>query len=239
MFRSSNPILRDDAYTNSGTGEVMTARGAVNKTFILLGILILGAALVWGQPLKYMPLAMPAIIVGAILALVTVFKKEWSPITAPVYAFCEGIAVGWLSAVIEQSYHGIVTQAVILTFGVLFCMLGLYQSGIIKVNDKLRLAIVAATGAIGLVYLVGWIMSFFGKSIPMINEGGPVGIGFSLIVVGVAAFNLVLDFDFIEKGPQYGAPKYMEWYAGFGLMVTLIWLYVEILRLLTKLNRRD
>ena len=232
-----NPVFRNDTYSGGAVGEVMSVRGAVNKTFVLLGLVIFGAAIVWGQPLKYMSLAMPAMIAGAIIALVTIFKKEWSPVTAPCYAFCEGIVIGWLSSMVEQSYPGIAAQAVILTFGVLFCMLGLYQSGIIKLNDKLRMCIFAATGAIGLVYLVSFIMGFFGKTIPLIHGSGPIGIGFSLIVIGVASFNLIIDFDFIEKGPQYGAPKYMEWYGAFGLMVTLIWVYIEILRLLAKLRR--
>jgi uncharacterized YccA/Bax inhibitor family protein len=239
MFKSSNPMFRDDAYRQVGTGELMTASGTVNKAFILGVILVLGASMVWSQPLKYMPLAIPASIIGFVLYLVTFFKKEWSPITAPAYALCQGFAIGWISAMFEQSYHGIAVQAVILTFGVLFCMLGLYQSRIIKVNDKFRMVVACGVGAICLVYLVSWIMSFFGSAIPLINGGGVIGIGFSLIVVVFAAMCLAVDFDFIERGSQSGMPKYMEWYAAFGLMVTLIWLYLEILKLLSKFARRD
>jgi len=232
-------MFRDKAYDAAVTGELMTARGAVNKTFVLLAILIFGVSMVWAQPLKYMGLAMPSLIIGAILSIVTVFKREWSPVTAPIYAFCEGIVIGWLSAMIESRYPGIAVQAVILTFGVLFCMLGLYQSRIIRVTDRFRTIIMSALGAICLIYIVGLVMSFFGKSIPLIHENGPVGIIFSIVVIGIAAFSLAMDFDFIEQAPQYGAPKYMEWYAAFGLMVTLIWLYIEILKLLAKLRSRD
>jgi len=173
-----------------------------------------------------------------ITAFVTVFKKEWSPVTAPVYAVLEGFALGGISAILEARYEGIVIQAVALTFGTAGCLLIAYKSGIIKATENFKLGVFAATGAIGLIYLIGWIMSFFGTSIPAIHENGLIGIGFSLVVVTVAALNLVLDFDFIEKGAEHGAPKFMEWYAAFGLMVTLIWLYLEILRLLSKLNSR-
>jgi uncharacterized YccA/Bax inhibitor family protein len=159
-------------------------------------------------------------------------------VTAPIYAVLEGLFLGGISAIFEMSYPGIVIQAVALTFGTLFCLLAAYKSRLIKVTENFKLGIVAATGAICLIYLVSIIMGFFGASIPMIHSSGPLGIGFSLFVVTIAALNLVLDFDFIERGSEMGAPKYMEWYGAFGLVVTLVWLYIEILRLLSKLRRR-
>ena len=240
-MRSNNPVLKPEIFSQehavSGS-SAMTIKGSVDRTFVLLCLLVVGAGLVWGQPLKFMPLAMPAALAGFILAMVTVFKKEWAPVTAPLYAIAEGVVVGWLSSMMEQSFPGIVVQAVILTFGVLFSLLMVYRSGLLRVTDNFRRGIIAATGAIALVYLVSWIMGFFGKTIPLIHEGGTAGIIFSLVVVTIAALNLVLDFDFIEKGQQYNLPKYMEWYAAFGLMVTLIWLYIEILKLLAKLRSR-
>jgi uncharacterized YccA/Bax inhibitor family protein len=181
---------------------------------------------------------MVGLIGGLITAVVTTFKKEWSPITAPIYAVLEGFALGGISALLESQYEGIVIQAVALTFGTAGCLLMAYKSGVIKATENFKLGIFAATGGIGFIYLIGWIMSFFGTSIPYIHENGLIGIGFSLVVVVIAALNLVLDFDFIEKGAEQGAPKFMEWYGAFGLMVTLIWLYIEILRLLSKLNSR-
>jgi len=184
------------------------------------------------------PLMLAGVIGGFICAMVTVFKKEWSPVTAPVYALLEGLALGGISAAFDLRYPGIGIQAVSLTFGTLFLLLLAYSSGVIKVTQKFRLGIVAATGGIALFYVMEMLLSFFGVRFAAINGSGVIGIGFSLIVVAVAALNLVLDFDFIERGVQYGAPKYMEWYGAFGIMVTLVWLYLEILRLLAKMNRR-
>jgi len=176
---------------------------------------------------------------GLIMALVTVFKKEWAPVTAPLYALLEGLALGGISAAFDFRYPGLAFQAVGLTFGVLFVMLFLYTSRIIKVTDKLRLGIVAATGGVMLFYLAEMILGFFHVQFLAINSGSGLGIAFSLLVCGIAALNLVLDFDFIEQGVSYGAPKYMEWYGAFGIMVTLIWLYLEILRLLSKMRSRN
>jgi uncharacterized YccA/Bax inhibitor family protein len=178
-------------------------------------------------------------IAGFVIALVTVFKKNWAAVTAPLYALAEGLFLGGLSAIFESMYPGIVIQAVSLTFGTLVCLLLAYRSGMIKATENFKLGIVAATGAIGLIYLVTMGLGLFGIRMPFIHESGIVGIGFSLFVVVIAALNLVLDFDFIENGAAQGAPKYMEWFAAFGLMVTLIWLYVEILRLLSKLRSRN
>ncbi len=176
---------------------------------------------------------------GFILAMVTIFKKEWSGITAPLYALLEGLVLGGISAMLEMRYHGIAIQAVSLTFGTLLAMLLAYRSGLIKVTDKLRLGIVAATGGIAVFYFLQFILGFFGVRFTSINGAGPIGIGFSIVVVIVAALNLVLDFDLIENGARLGAPKYMEWYGAFALMVTLVWLYFEILRLLSKFRSRN
>ena len=166
-------------------------------------------------------------------------QKEWSPVTAPLYALLEGLVLGGISAMFEMRYPGIAIQAVGLTFGTLFALLIAYSSGLIKVTDKFRLGVAAATGGIMLFYLAQMLLGFFGVRFLAVNGSGAIGIGFSLIVVGIAALNLVLDFDFIEQGVRYGAPKYMEWYSAFGIMVTLVWLYLEMLRLLSKLNRRN
>ena len=176
---------------------------------------------------------------GLILALVTTFKKEWAPVTAPLYALVEGFFLGAISAMYELRFDGIVFQAVALTFGTLGALLLAYRSGLIKATENFKLGVVAATGGIFLIYLVTFVLGFFGVNVPFVHESGLLGIGFSLFVVVVAALNLVLDFDFIESGVDAGAPKYMEWYGAFGLMVTLVWLYVEFLRLLSKLQSRN
>ena len=185
-----------------------------------------------------LPFIMVGGIGGFVMALVTTFKKEWSAVTAPIYAVLEGLALGGLSAIFELRYPGIVVQAVALTFATLFCLLGAYKSGMIKATENFKLGVVAATGAIALVYLASWILSFFHVPMTFMTDSSPLSIGISVVIVIVAALNLVLDFDFIEQGATYGAPKYMEWYAGFGLLVTLVWLYMEILRLLAKLRER-
>jgi len=240
-MRSGNPALRTDTFTkvrsydSSGT---MTVEGTTNKTLILLFLTMFSASWVWGDPIKFIPFLIPILFGGFGIALVTIFKKEWSPVTSPIYAVIEGIFLGVISSMMESKFPGIVMQAVGLTFGVLFALLVAYKSKMIKVTDNFRLGVVAATGGIAILYFISIIMGFFGARIPFIHESGPLGIGFSLFVVVIASLNLVLDFDFIEKGAEYNAPKYMEWYGAFGLLVTLIWLYIEILRLLAKLNSR-
>jgi uncharacterized YccA/Bax inhibitor family protein len=241
MMRSGNPALKATTFTQApslGSDKVMSIQGTVNKTFLLLLITVFSASWVWDNPARFLPYIWLGVIGGFIVALVTVFKKELSPITSPIYALVEGLVLGAISAIFERGYPGIVIQAVALTFGTLFCLLMAYKSRLIKVTENFKLGVVAATGGIFLIYLVSFIMGFFGKTIPFIHESGLIGIGFSLFVVVIAALNLVLDFDFIEKGAEYGAPKYMEWYGAFALMVTLIWLYLEILRLLSKTRRR-
>nr|WP_298151815.1 Bax inhibitor-1/YccA family protein [uncultured Pseudoxanthomonas sp.] len=258
MIRSGNPALKESTFLDLGSGTVvsrdagaMTLNGTVNKTGILLLLSVLTAAFAWTQSVVTGPdgtaMVAPGVTVyalggaigGFILALVTVFKKTWSPVTAPLYALVEGFFLGAISAVFELKYPGIVFQAVLLTFGTLGALLAAYRSGLIRATENFKLGVVAATGGIALVYLVSMGLRLFGKDIPLIHESGLVGIGFSLFVVVIAALNLVLDFDFIESGVEAGAPKYMEWYGAFGLMVTLVWLYIEFLRLLAKLQSRD
>jgi len=247
-MRSGNPALSAATFRGLpvSLGDRMTLSGTVNKTLILLALVIAGAFFTWNQALVQANNALlPLLTVGGaiggfVVALVTVFKKEWSPVTAPLYAVLQGLFLGGLSSFLNQAYPGIVLQAVGLTFGVALSLLVVYRSGLIKVSENFRLGIVAATGGIALVYLLSFGLRFFGLEMPFIHESGVIGIGFSVFVVAIAALNLVLDFDFIEHGAESGAPKYMEWYGGFGLMVTLIWLYIEILHLLAKLQgRRD
>jgi uncharacterized YccA/Bax inhibitor family protein len=212
----------------------------VNKTGISLVVLIAAAALQWNGVFgEAMPLVVLAgVIGGLVVALVTVFKKQWAPVTTPLYAVLEGLALGGISLIFEERYPGIVINAVGLTFGTLAVLLLAYRSGLIRATENFKLGIVAATGAIAVLYLASMVMGFFGKSMAFIHEGSTIGIIFSLVVVVIAALNLVLDFDFIERGAATGAPKYMEWYAAFGLLVTLVWLYLEMLRLLAKLQGR-
>lgn len=245
-MRTANPALSSDTFDRFDVYEptqAMTLQGTVNKTGLLLIVLVAAASITWRQFNAAGPAVMPWVIggavVGLIFALITSFKPTWSPVTAPLYAGAEGLFLGGLSAMIEARYPNIAFQAVCLTFGTLFSLLVAYRSGLIRATENFKLGVMAATGGIFVVYMVGWIMSFFGSGIPFIHEGGIIGICFSLFVVVIASLNLVLDFDFIETGVERGAPRYMEWYAAFGLLVTLVWLYVEILRLLSKLRGRD
>jgi len=226
-------------------GEAMTVEGAINKSALLLLLVVVPAAWVWAKAMRavdpataVMPYLIGGAIGGLVFALVTIFKKEWAPVTSPVYAVLEGLAMGAISAFYQLQFKGIVLQAVFLTFAVLGGMLVLYRTGVIKVTARFRMIVVAATFSILIIYLVTIGLGLFGVSMPYIHDSGIIGIVFSLVVVGIASMNLALDFDLIEKGTQAGAPKYMEWYAAFGLMVTLIWLYLEILRLLSKLRSR-
>jgi uncharacterized YccA/Bax inhibitor family protein len=245
LFRTSNPALNEKAFrTQAALGEAMTVQGTVNKTGLLLLCVVATAAWTWGlahseTPEAVYPWMIGGLLGGLVTALITIFKKEWSPLTAPVYALLEGLALGGISAIFERSYHGIAIQAVGLTFGVLFVLLLAYKTGMIRATQGFKVGVIAATGAIALLYLVAMTLRiFFHIQVPMIHQSGPIGIAFSIFVVIIAALNLVLDFDLIETGAQAGAPKYMEWYGGFALMVTLIWLYLEILRLLSKARRR-
>ena len=245
MMRSGNPALKSSTFLDLGTGTVvqggtgaMTLNGTVNKTAFLLVLTLVGAMYTWGMFFsgntdQLMPWVLGGAIGGFVVALVTVFKKTWAPVTAPLYAVLEGLFIGGVSAIFEQRFPGIVMQAVGLTFGTLAALLVAYRSGLIRATENFKLGVVAATGGIALLYLVNIGMRLFGF------DSSLMGIGFSVVVVIVAALNLVLDFDFIEEGVEAGAPRYMEWYAAFGLLVTLVWLYLELLRLLSKLQSRN
>jgi uncharacterized YccA/Bax inhibitor family protein len=247
LMRTSNPALNERAFQGERAvlGDTMTLQGTVNKTGVLLICAVATAAWTWNlflhsrSPQTVMPLALVGGIGGLIVAMVTIFKKQWAGITAPIYALLEGLVLGSISAILEVRFPGIAIQAVSLTFGTLVILLLAYRSGLIAVTEKFRLGIIAATGGIALFYIVEIVLGFFGIHFTAINGSGAIGIGFSVFVVIIAALNLVLDFDFIETGVRVGAPKYMEWYGAFGLMVTLIWLYFEILRLLSKLRSRE
>ena len=243
-LRSGNPALGADTFARfpamSGSA-VMTLGGTVNKTALSLLILMVTASYTWGRGAAdpaIVAFMMAGFIGGFVIAMVTVFKQAWAPITTPLYAALEGLALGGISVMFEASYPGIVFQAVFLTFGTLAALLMAYRSGVIRATENFKLGVVAATGGIAIVYLLSFVLGFFGMSVPLIHSSGTFGILFSLFVVVIAALNLVLDFDFIEKGVERGAPKFMEWYAAFGLLVTLVWLYLEILRLLSKLQSR-
>lgn len=255
-MRSGNPALSENTFLDLGSGTVvrgsadaMSLNGTVNKTALLLVITLVGALFSWsqfstamaaGNPGAIMPFVWGGAIGGFIVALVTIFKKQWAAYTAPLYAALEGLFLGAVSGMFELRFPGIVMQAVGLTFGTLAALLMAYRSGLIKPTENFKLGIVAATGGIALLYLVQMGLQFFHfKGMSFIHDSSLLGIAFSGFVVVIAALNLVLDFDFIEQGVEQGAPKYMEWYAAFGLLVTLVWLYLEILRLLSKLQSRN
>jgi len=245
LMRTSNPALNEKAFKGQvAVGEAMTLQGTVNKTGLLLLCVVATAAWTWGlahsnRPEAVYPWMIGGIIGGFVVALATIFKQNWAPLTAPIYALLEGFALGGISAIFEQTYHGIAIQAVGLTFGTLFVMLLAYKTGMIRATQRFKTGVIAATGGIMVFYLIGMVLRvFFHFQIQVIYTGGLWGILFSLFVIIIAALNLVLDFDMIETGVSGGAPKYMEWYGAFGLMVTLIWLYLEILRLLGKVRRR-
>jgi uncharacterized YccA/Bax inhibitor family protein len=247
LLRTSNPALNERAFQGARAvlGDTMTLQGTVNKAGVLLICVVATATWTWNLFLHshsqqaVLPLLVLGGIGGLIFAMITIFKKEWAAFTAPVYALLEGLVLGSISAMLELRFPGIAIQAVSLTFGTLVVLLLAYRSGLIAVTEKFRLGVIAATGGIALFYIVQIVLGFFGVHFTAVNGSGAIGIGFSVFVVIIAALNLVLDFDFIETGVRVGAPKYMEWYGAFGLMVTLIWLYFEILRLLSKLRSRD
>ncbi|HEU0015697.1 MAG TPA: Bax inhibitor-1/YccA family protein [Longimicrobium sp.] len=248
-MRTSNPALNSKTFDPSrvgyGAGQ-MTIEGTVNRVGILLFLILLSASFVWSRaisawdPSEVMPLVGLGLIGGLVFAIATVLKPSWAPKTAPLYALTEGLFLGGVSALMERQFPGVVIQAVALTFGTLFCLLAAYKTGLIRATENFKLGIFAATGGIAMLYLVNIVLRMFGGGgIGFIHESGTYGIAFSVFVVAIAALNLVLDFDFIEQGAEHGAPKYMEWYGAFGLVVTLVWLYLEILRLLAKLQSRD
>jgi uncharacterized YccA/Bax inhibitor family protein len=245
-FNQSGFRTQSSSETNAGSGfrttsstaeatDLMTLDGSVNKTGILLALCFSGAFVGWNNP----ALALPCAVLGFILAMVTIFRSpEKVASTAPFYAISQGIFLGGVTMFAEGLYPGIAVQALGLTFGIMASLLFCYKSGIIKPTENFRLMIFSATAGIAILYLVSFVMSMFGSPIGFIHSNGLMGIGFSVFVVGIAALNLVLDFDFIEEGAEKGLPKYMEWYGAFSLMVTLVWLYLEILRLLMKIRSR-
>ena len=245
--RSSNPLLGENVFQNFDSyadSTTMTITGTALKTMIAIMLAFLTAGWIFIQ-VKTVPMFNPmpyvwgGVIVGLICAIATMFKPTWAAMTTPVYALAEGLFLGGISALIDTRYPGIAFQACGLTFGVLFVMLVAYQTGLIKVTEKLRMVVTACTGAIFLVYMISMVLRFFNITFPFIHDAGPIGIGFSLFVVGLASFNLLLDFDMIDRMASQRASKAMEWYGAFALMVTLVWLYMEILRLLSKLQSRD
>lgn len=251
MMINSNPAFNEKAFSGlsfvDSSNDVMTISGAVNKTILSIALTILGGLYAWYSP-NSISLLFPTMIGGLILSFIIIFKKEYSGYLVPLYAVIEGIFLGALSLVIESkigvnengktAFSGIAGQAVAFTFGTFFIMLFLYRYRIIRVTEKFRSIIISCTISIVFVYLILWVSSFFGVK-PFIYGNSLASIGVSLFVIVIAAMNLMIDFDLVEKGVEYNAPKYMEWYSAFGILVTLIWLYVEMLRLLTKLKSRD
>ena len=243
---SKNPIFSDNLTENIivSAEAPMTVQGTLNKLLISFMILAASGAIVWYQYLlgyadKVNMLTWGGLIVGMILGFVIAFKQNLAPTLTPIYAFAEGAFLGGISVVFNQMYPGIVMQAVALTFLAVFAMGILYKAGIIKVTDKLRSTIITATFAVGIFYLIGIVLSaIFHINLGLIYSSSPISIGFSFLVVGLASFNLLLDFDFVENGAARFLPKQYEWYGAFGLLVTIVWLYVEILRLLSKLRER-
>lgn len=245
FFESRNPLLQEKKFARpeaetvfTGTGvipETATIAGAVNKTLVLSVILLLTSAISFVMPSAFLMIS--GAIGGLIAVLVSSFKPHTSAVSAPVYAAFEGLFVGSVSAFFAATMDGIILQAVSLTIGTLLTMLIVYKTGLISVTDKLRSGIIMATGAIFFVYLISFVGGLFGFPIPYLHEGGAIGIGISVVIIGIAALNLLLDFDMFSKAEESNAPKYMEWFCALGLMVTLVWLYVEFLRLLSKLNR--
>ena len=244
-MRSSNPTLSEKTFDKhwGAVSNVMTVEGTINRTGFLLVLLVGAACWPWNLffnqgagPEAMMPYMLIGGIGGFVFAIITCFNPKGAAFTAPVYAVLEGLFLGAISAHFEAMYEGLVVTSALCTFGVLFGLLAGYKLGLIKCSPGFRRGVIAATMAIMFAYLISFVMSLLGMSMPFIHSAGPIGIGVSVIIVIVAALNLVLDFDFIERGAASGAPKYMEWYGAFGLVVTLVWLYIEILRLLAKLR---
>lgn len=249
IFKAGNPAISEKTFENAipqATGEVMTVRGAMNK-FGLMFLMVVGAAtFTWTQfyrGVDITPWMWGSAIAGLILGLIITFKKTWAPHLALGYALCQGLFLGAVSAVYDYvfaaDYPSIIMHAVMLTLGTAGVMYALYHFRIIQATNTFKKVVIGATAAIMLVYMVSMVMRLFGAEMPYLHDNGPIGIGISLVIVVVAALNLILDFDMIENGAANGAPKYFEWYAAFGLMVTIIWLYLEMLRLLSKLTSRD
>ena len=248
IFKSGNPTISEKIFQKSITGDqqqVMTVRGTLNKFGFLFIMGMASAFFTWNAFSKGADVSSymwGGMIGGFVIALVMVFKQTWSPWLAPAYALAEGLFVGAISAYFNSAFAErapfIIMQAVGLTFGTVIAMFILYKMRVIRATETFKSVIITATMGIAIFYLISIGLRFFNIDIPFIHEGSTFGIIFSLVVVGIAALNLILDFDMIERGSNMGAPKYMEWYGAFGLLVTIVWLYLEILRLLAKMNRR-
>jgi uncharacterized YccA/Bax inhibitor family protein len=249
LFKSGNPALGEKTFTGlapvADADDVMTLQGTVNKIAVLLTLVFAAATFTWWQFNLTRSFAAVALyfygglLGGFAVAMILIFKKQWAPYLAVVYAGLEGLALGGLSAVMDASYPGIAFEALLLTFGILAVLLVVYSLRIIRATENFKLIVVSATGGIALFYIVSLVLSFFGVRAPLIHDNSLLGIGFTLVVVVIAALNLVVDFDFIEQGVENRSPRYMEWYAAFGILVTLVWLYIELLRLLSKLRSRN
>ena len=245
-MRTANPALKERTFTDihAAAGEpAMSLQGTATKSLLLVLLTVFSASFTWNAVATgNVGILMPAVLVGGIggfiVALITVFKPKVSPYTGPIYAALEGLLLGGVSAMYNARFQGLPAQAVALTFGVFIALLIVYRTGLIRATQNFWLGVVAATGGIMIMYLLSFVLSFFGVQMAFLHDSSPLSIGISLVIVIVAALNLVLDFDFIERGVEHGAPKYMEWYAAFGLLVTLVWLYLEMLRLLSKLQGR-
>ena len=252
FFKSGNPALSEKRFRDTVLDDVvthdnaMTVKGTMQK-FGFLFLMTMGTAFYswkeYAQGGNVMPLILTGAIGGLVIAIVLMFKKEWSSFLAPLYGLLEGLFVGAISAYYNYAFAGaapnIIINAVGLTFGTAIAMYLLYSFRIIKATQKFKAIVMTATAGIAIFYLITFVLGFFGVTIPFLHEGSALGIGFSVFVVALAALNLILDFDMIEQGAALGAPKYMEWYGAFGLLVTIVWLYLEILRLLSKLSSRD
>lgn len=239
MDRTANPMFRDELFCDSpckSTCTPMTIRGTIDKTLFLLGIVVAASAVAWTYLPNSVPLILGAVIGAFGVGFITSFRTTLSPFTAPVFAILEGVFLGAFSGWMNTLYPGIVAQAVALTFGVFFILLLVFRARLIRVTEQFRLIVIGAVGALALLYIANIVFTFFGMPLAFINEGGWIGVAFSLVVVVVASLCLVLDFDYIEKSVEYGLPKRNEWYASFTLIVTLVWMYLEILRLLVKLR---
>jgi uncharacterized YccA/Bax inhibitor family protein len=242
-MNSSNPVLRDSTFRGIGIsrGDTMTINGVITKSLILLLLLMIPFMYTWNLVLddkidQASGLVMIGGIGGLIMSLIVSFKPTFAPIGAPIFALLEGLALGGVSALYQGTYNDIVQQALFGTLCVFATMLILFRTRVITVTDKFRAVVSMSMMAIFLVYLLTFVLSFFGSTVPYIHESGTIGIAFSVIVIVVASLMLMVDFDMIERGAAQGAPKYMEWYGGFALLVTLIWIYIEFLRLLAKLR---
>ena len=249
LFKSGNPVLSEKKFEKTVDRydtNVMTQNGTLNKFGLMMILVLAAASFTWKaaeEGKNIMPWMIGGAIGGLIIAIALAFKPQWSPILAPVYALLEGAFVGGISAYYNNAFSAyapnIVMQAVGLTFGVVIAMFVLYRTGVIKATQRFKSIVFAATAGIAVFYLLAMALRMFGIEMPLIHESTTMGIIFSLVIVAIAALNLILDFDMIEQGSAMGAPKYMEWYGAFGLLVTIVWLYIEILRLLSKFARRD